>query len=404
MENSIKIGFVMFKKKLFFFYFILLFSFQLEAKPSSNLEKKTICLNMIVKNESRVIQRCLASVKKMIDYWVIIDTGSTDGTQKIITEFMKDVPGELHERPWVNFEHNRNEVLDCSKNKGDYLLFIDADEFLAFSDTYIPPRLDKDFYPCTVCQTGGIEYQRILLINNHINWRWEGVLHEQITSPFAKTYEVLTGIFNISNTTEGNRSQDPRKYHKDAEVLEQALLKEPDNSRYVFYLAQSYANAGEFALSLKNYEKRAAMGGWDQEVFWSMYCVGRLQALLQMSPEVIINSFCKAYQFRPSRAEPLYQLADYYNRTENYSLGYMVSKFALSIPNPHDGIFLEHWVYEYGILLQLANSAYFMGKYEEALDISKNILKNEKVSLDVKKSVEGNIAHLKSILSSRQPN
>jgi glycosyltransferase involved in cell wall biosynthesis len=41
---------------------------------------KTICLNMIVKGESRVIQRALASVKHLIDYWVIVDTGSTDGS------------------------------------------------------------------------------------------------------------------------------------------------------------------------------------------------------------------------------------------------------------------------------------------------------------------------------------
>ena len=46
--------------------------------------KKTVCLNMIVRNESSVIQRCLDSVKGFIDYWVIVDTGSIDGTQKIV--------------------------------------------------------------------------------------------------------------------------------------------------------------------------------------------------------------------------------------------------------------------------------------------------------------------------------
>ena len=64
---------------------------------------KTLCLNMIVKNESHVIKRCLDSVKPIIDYWVIFDTGSTDGTQRIIQEVLKDIPGQLHERPWVNF-------------------------------------------------------------------------------------------------------------------------------------------------------------------------------------------------------------------------------------------------------------------------------------------------------------
>lgn len=58
---------------------------------------------MIVRNEAAVVRRCLASVKHLIDYWVIIDTGSDDGTQQIIREFLQEIPGELHERPWIDF-------------------------------------------------------------------------------------------------------------------------------------------------------------------------------------------------------------------------------------------------------------------------------------------------------------
>src|SRR5476651_1672927 len=83
-------------------------------------KKKTICLNMIVKNESQVIEKCLASVKPLIDYWVIVDTGSDDDTKEKIKAFMQGIPGELHEKPWVNFAHNRNEALTLVKNKGDY--------------------------------------------------------------------------------------------------------------------------------------------------------------------------------------------------------------------------------------------------------------------------------------------
>jgi len=107
---------------------------------------KTICLNMIVKDESKAILKLLGSVKSIIDYWVIFDTGSTDGTQEIIQEFLKDIPGELHERPWVNFAHNRNEALKVAQKKADYILILDADHLLHVQDSFDKNSLDLDFY------------------------------------------------------------------------------------------------------------------------------------------------------------------------------------------------------------------------------------------------------------------
>src|SRR2546428_69578 len=94
---------------IFSFVLFSFFSFFIHSEEPQTKHK--ICLNMIVKNESHVITRCLGSVLPLIDYWVIVDTGSDDGTQKIIKDFMqeKGVSGELHERPWINFSHNRNE-------------------------------------------------------------------------------------------------------------------------------------------------------------------------------------------------------------------------------------------------------------------------------------------------------
>src|SRR5215472_9696406 len=89
-----------------------------------------LCLNMIVENEAAVIARCLASVRPIIDYWVIVDTGSTDGTQDAIRTLMADRPGELYERPWRDFAHNRSEALALAQPHGEYVLWIDADDVL----------------------------------------------------------------------------------------------------------------------------------------------------------------------------------------------------------------------------------------------------------------------------------
>lgn len=113
---------------------------------SKTEKKQTICLNMIVKNESNVITRCFDSLKDLFDYWVIVDTGSTDGTQDIIKDYLKDIPGELIERPWVDFAHNRSEALVYARGKADYIFTIDADEVLSREPNFTLPTLTADSY------------------------------------------------------------------------------------------------------------------------------------------------------------------------------------------------------------------------------------------------------------------
>ena len=87
---------------------------------------------MIVKNETHVIKRCFESLKNHIDYWVISDTGSTDGTQDYVREYFNEagIPGDLIENQWEDFAHNRNLALDAAIGKSDYILFMDADDYI----------------------------------------------------------------------------------------------------------------------------------------------------------------------------------------------------------------------------------------------------------------------------------
>ena len=55
------------------------------------MKNKTLAACMIVKNEAHCIIRCLESIKPYINYWVICDTGSTDGTQNVIKEYLKEI-------------------------------------------------------------------------------------------------------------------------------------------------------------------------------------------------------------------------------------------------------------------------------------------------------------------------
>lgn len=354
------------------FLFII---FLISSSIYSTEEPKTICLNMIVKNESKVIERCLTSMLPIIDYWVIVDTGSTDGTQDVIKNFMKEkgVPGDLYERPWKNFSHNRNEALELAKGKADYVFFIDADEYLEYAPDFKLPEMDKDFYYVTI-KYGGTMYPKIQLVNNHKDWKYVGVLHEVICPKASDTYATLEKVHNIY-TTEGARSRDPQKYQKDAQVFEEALKEEPNNDRYVFYLAQSYRDAGEYSSAIKNYERRIQMGGWDEELFWSMLQIGILQEALNMPDDIIIKSYNRAHKFRPSRIEPIYHLANFLReKKEDFHSGYQVAKIGLAIPQSHDMLFLQQWMHDYGMLLEFSVAAYWVGKYEESHNACKALL------------------------------
>ena len=73
-----------------------------------------ISLNVIVKNEEKVIERMLRSVAPMIDYYVVIDTGSTDRTKEIVKETMDSlgINGDIHDHEWVDFCTARNFALE----------------------------------------------------------------------------------------------------------------------------------------------------------------------------------------------------------------------------------------------------------------------------------------------------
>jgi glycosyltransferase involved in cell wall biosynthesis len=362
-----------------------------------------ICLNMIVKDESKVIRRCLNSIKRLIDYWVIVDTGSTDGTQALIKEILKDIPGELYERPWKNFEYNRNEALELAYPKAKTLLFIDADEVLKASESFSIGSLDKDIYLINVHLQNGTVFQRQFMIGTKIKWFWKGVVHEQVyTDVKSTTHSYLEDVYIFATDDGGRTGKDSRvKFLKDAAVLEEALITEPRNSRYVFYLANSYSNAKELQKALKQYQKRALMGGWDQEVYYSLYSIGRIQRELEMPPKMVLESFYKAYRYRPTRAEPLFWIANYYIEIKDYDLAYDVLNKAIAIPLSKDAMMVEQKIYEYILAWMLADCTFSLGKFEESCSSYEKVLKNPGLPNDIRQIMLHNLTKIRSQLKKK---
>ena len=144
-----------------------------------------ICLNIIVKNETPVLGRLFASVQHIISYYVIVDTGSTDGTPEFIKEWMDNagIAGEVHHHNWVNFGYNRNQALEHAyeSDQADWLLIIDADEELVCSDPLFYKKLQPNISYSLEKHHNELRYRLLNLVNiRTARWRWHGVVHEYL--------------------------------------------------------------------------------------------------------------------------------------------------------------------------------------------------------------------------------
>ncbi|MEO5623292.1 MAG: glycosyltransferase [Dokdonella sp.] len=375
--------------------------FKAAPPPRTPLRAK-VCLSMIVKNEAHVIERCLRSVKPYVDAWAISDTGSSDGTQDIIRNFMSDVPGELIERPWVDFSTNRNEALELARRFGDYALIIDADDVAEVDSGFSWPNLDAVGYSFEIIDGGDTRYRRVALPRLDAKWTWRGVLHEALCTPQPVAATPLHGLRILRTFNDGARSQHPQteKYLRDAEVLRRALDQEPANARYAFYLAQSLRDAGQLPESIIAYEKRVAMGGWDEEVYFSKFQLGVLKERTGAAYADVVATYLDAYDFRPARAEAPCALARYLRLHKRYAAARDFARTAAGLPLPDDILFIDRSVHDWRARDEWSVAAYWCGEYVDSARLCRELLADarlpESERARVQCNLEFSLPHLRS--------
>jgi len=346
---------------------------------------------MIVKDECAVIERCLASVRPLIDCWSIVDTGSSDNTPAMIECAMAGIAGRLHHRPWVDFASNRNESLTLARQflasellaeaSDDYLLLIDADETLVLPPDFSLPALSADAYEFEH-RFAELRYARTSMIRAATPWLFRGVLHEYLEQTGA-TAAGLPGPW-VYIRPDGARSRNPQKFQEDAALLERALAAEPENIRNWFYLGQSYRDAGELAQSLRAYRQRAQMNGWEEENWYTLFQIARLLEFLggEGDLDTVRLAYLAAYRRRPSRAEPLVELARWHRLRGEFADALVCARAAGSMPLSRDRLFVDASAYGWRALDEWSISAWYCECFEEGFAVIQRLLKADPPASD----------------------
>jgi len=356
----------------------------------------SICLNMIVKNESHIICKTFDNILKYvpITYWVISDTGSTDNTIELIKGYWKEknIDGELVEHEWKDFGYNRTKALESAYNKTDYLLIFDADD--SFHGNFkLPAVLDKDSYNLKFGE--GFEYVRPLLINNRRRWKFVGVLHEFLACCEANAVSAtIDGNYHVESGRTGNRSQDPKKYEKDAKVLETAFHTEKDTSltdRYAFYCAQSWKDAGEIDNAILWYKKCLTLNNWYQEKYYSCLMIGNLYKQKDNIMEAI-KYWLKTTEYDSERMEGVAEAMQYLREAGmNLFVCALYKKYKGYQKRPRDKLFIDTTKYDSVLEYNASISAYYCDKKEMGLECSRKILMDDNASPSSIFSTFGNI-------------
>ena len=399
----------------------------------------TICLNMIVKNESRIITRLLDSVVQYIDSYCICDTGSSDNTPMIIENYFnaKQIPGKVFSEPFQNFEYNRTFALEqCKLSNTDYVLLLDADMIFVCNLDVETFKKALSTHDCFYIFQGSDQmyYKNTRIVRNNGKCKYIGVTHEYVSIPDEMTQGMFAKehVF-INDIGDGGAKSD--KFVRDVRLLKQGLVNDPMNVRYMFYLANSLKDLAHverhdtqqkirelkdtmsqlqtmvssytedsnkvqniieslsgIKKNLKNrflerihesiswYKKRIECGGFWEEIWYSYYNIGNLFMELK-EYEKAVYYYYQGYTLFPQRVENLYKIVNYYRSTgQNVQAVhyYMLAKQLLEKQTNYDYLFIERDIYDYKLDFEMSIVGYYHNPKNYPLDMLSMKVLNQK--------------------------
>ena len=307
----------------------------------------TISLCMIVKNEEKVLARCLDSIKEAVDEIIIVDTGSIDKTKEIALEYTDKV----YDFEWINnFSAARNEAF--SKATMDYQMWLDADDIFPEESLEklikLKDVLDPDVDIVTMkyithfdCDDNPIlSATRERLIKREKNYKWIDPVHECIPL-MGNVYRSDLEVHHRKPVKEGDSLRNLHIYT----ALEKSGAEL--TPRQMYYYARELKDHGLWVNSAYYFEKFLDSGkGWVEDNIAACYNLSICYGVLK-DREKILPILLKSFTYDSPRAEICSEIGYYYKKMNNYAQALKWFKIATGLDAPTNAGFIlwDYWGY-----------------------------------------------------------
>ncbi|RDE36280.1 glycosyltransferase [Parageobacillus thermoglucosidasius] len=250
--------------------------------------KPFLSLCMIVKNEEKVLSRCLDSVYGIVDEIVIVDTGSTDSTEEIALKYVD----QIYKFEWTNsFADARNYAQQLAN--GEWILVLDADEYVDRDNLQeminVLKQTDEhvDAYDVTIYNFMGVYGERVLqhrstrLYRNSPNIRYYRAIHEQLRKENGQPLNSMLGILNVYHSGYMHQAVTEKDKHKrNAPLIEKELQNRENVAFDYFNLGNEYLSKGEVEKALESFVKAYKQKN-DFRLSWVSFCVVQIVLCLK---------------------------------------------------------------------------------------------------------------------------
>ena len=336
----------------------------------------TISLCMIVKNEENVLGRCLDSVQDLIDEIIIVDTGSSDRTKQIASQYTSNI----YDFEWIDdFSAARN--YSFSQATTDYVFWMDADDMLLDEDKLklmqlkrtLEPDVDVVMMKYNYAFDGDgnvtLSFYRERLLKRNKFFKWIDPIHEYI----GYDGNIITS--NICITHKRIHSFTGRNLKIFEKMVSEGKAFSPRN---LFYFARELYHNGRYEEAISYYHKFLDTGkGWVENNINACLDLSKCYKMKD-DKENALKAMLKSLEYAAPRAEICCELGYYYKDKGDYKNAIIWFKLATQLEKPEGNwgfVSCDYWGYIPNIELCVCFDK--LGNIEEAIRYNNKAAENK---------------------------